>query len=117
MRGDLHVPPPDSAHLLLQILEYKLFHEENLEQQTHASRLLALDLLNFISLHTVSSSSPTIGHYCEWVGGGGGGGYSGGGGGRGGGGGGSFVMDGGMDMKRWLGNEGHGSVRIVRVDE
>jgi len=27
------------------------------------------------------------------------------------------VMDGGMDVKRLLGNEGHGSVRIVRVDE
>ena len=50
-------------------------------------------------------------------GGGGGGGYSGGGGGRGGGGGGSYVMDGGMDVKRLVGCEGHGSVKIVRVDE
>lgn len=49
-------------------------------------------------------------------GGGGGGGYSGGGGGRGGGGGGSFVKEGGLDEKRSLGNEGHGSVTIVHVD-
>ena len=53
-----------------------------------------------------------VGHY----GGGGGGGYSGGGGGRGGGGGGSYVLEGGMDVKRWLGNEGHGYVNIVHVD-
>ena len=50
-------------------------------------------------------------------GGGGGGGYSGGGGGRGGGGGGCFVMkEGALDERRSLGNDGHGSVTIVHVD-
>lgn len=53
-----------------------------------------------------------VGHY----GGGGGGGYSGGGGGRGGGGGGSFIREDGLDQKRTLGNEDHGSVTIVHVD-
>ena len=54
----------------------------------------------------------SVGYY----GGGGGGGYSGGGGGRGGGGGGCYVMEGGMDEKRSLGNDSHGSVTIVRVN-
>ena len=53
-----------------------------------------------------------VGHY----GGGGGGGYSGGGGGRGGGGGGCFVKEGGLDERRSLGTDGHGSVTIVHVD-
>ncbi len=48
-------------------------------------------------------------------GGGGGGGYSGGGGGRGGGGGGSFVRDDGENVKRSLGNSGHGSLTIVEI--
>lgn len=45
-------------------------------------------------------------------GGGGGGGYSGGGGGRGGGGGGSYVREDGMDVKKMVGNVGHGSVNL-----
>ena len=45
-------------------------------------------------------------------GGGGGGGYSGGGGGRGGGGGGSFVREDGTDVKKLVGNVGHGSVKL-----
>ena len=53
-----------------------------------------------------------VGHF----GGGGGGGYSGGGGGRGGGGGGSYIRKDGLDQKRLLGNDGHGSVTIVHVD-
>ena len=48
-------------------------------------------------------------------GGGGGGGYSGGGGGRGGGGGGSYVRDGGVDVEKRVGNDGHGSVQIEQV--
>ena len=48
-------------------------------------------------------------------GGGGGGGYSGGGGGRGGGGGGSYVRDDGIDVKKKIGNEGHGSVTTQKV--
>ena len=49
-------------------------------------------------------------------GGGGGGGYSGGGGGRGGGGGGSYIREDGIDKKRTLGNDDHGSVTIIHVD-
>ena len=49
-------------------------------------------------------------------GGGGGGGYSGGGGGRGGGGGGSYVKSTGCDVSRDVGNEGHGSICIERVE-
>jgi hypothetical protein len=48
-------------------------------------------------------------------GGGGGGGFSGGGGGRGGGGGGSYVISTAMEVKRTVGNEGHGSIVIEKV--
>ena len=48
-------------------------------------------------------------------GGGGGGGYSGGGGGRGGGGGGSYVREGALNIRKVVGNEGHGEVEIKVV--
>jgi hypothetical protein len=53
----------------------------------------------------------SIGQY----GGGGGGGYCGGGGGRGGGGGGSFVRDDGIEVKKAIQNESHGSVMVEKV--
>ena len=53
----------------------------------------------------------SIGQY----GGGGGGGYSGGGGGRGGGGGGSFVRNDGIEVKKTIENESHGSVMVEKV--
>ena len=49
-------------------------------------------------------------------GGGGGGGYSGGGGGRGGGGGGSYVISTAVEVSRSVGNEGHGSIHMEKVD-
>lgn len=49
-------------------------------------------------------------------GGGGGGGYSGGGGGRGGGGGGSYVISSAVEVSRSVGNNGHGSICIEKVD-
>ncbi len=48
-------------------------------------------------------------------GGGGGGGYSGGGGGRGGGGGGSYIRNDASDVKKKIGNEGHGMVCIEKI--
>ena len=41
----------------IQILECGLFKPESLQQQTQAYRLLALDVLSFISQHQVESIS------------------------------------------------------------
>ena len=49
-------------------------------------------------------------------GGGGGGGYSGGGGGRGAGGGGCFVREDGMEVIKKIGHNGHGMLRVSRVE-
>ncbi|XP_065890376.1 protein FAM91A1-like isoform X3 [Dysidea avara] len=39
-----------------KILDYRLFNEDSLEKQIHASRLLALDVMNFIAEYNVPNS-------------------------------------------------------------
>ena len=46
--------------LFLQILEKGLFTSDSLHHQTQANRVLALDLLNFISLHTVRTFTLSV---------------------------------------------------------
>ncbi|XP_065890380.1 protein FAM91A1-like isoform X7 [Dysidea avara] len=39
-----------------KILDYRLFNEDSLEKQIHASRLLALDVMNFIAEYNVRTT-------------------------------------------------------------
>lgn len=43
-------------YVCIQIVRHKLLSPENLRKQTQTNRLLALDVLNFISHHQVSYS-------------------------------------------------------------